>query len=114
MNHLKTIIESQRRQLASIKREIKKLYPLDYHQVEEAIATGKPIKPALNPTPGTAVTIQEGEAEAIREFIKDGHLEEFDFELTHDGHIVFVPTQKRLMEYKGVRLLRRIGAIEDK
>ena len=76
VNHLKTIIESQRRQLTSVKREIKKLYPLDYHQVEEAIATGKPINPALSPVPGVGVTIQEGEAEAIREFLKDGHRSE--------------------------------------
>lgn len=111
VNHLKAIIESQRRQIASIKREIKKLYPLDYHQVEEAIATGKPINPSLNPAPGAAVTVHESEAQAIREFIQDGHLEEFDFELTPNGHIVFGPTQKRLMKYQAVRLLRRIGAI---
>ncbi|MFH1882433.1 MAG: hypothetical protein ABIL62_06965 [Planctomycetota bacterium] len=112
VNHLKAIIESQRRQINSIKREIKKLYPLDYRQVEEAIATGKPINPALNPAPGNAVEVHDSEADAIREFIQDGHLDKFDMEFTKDGHIVFGPTQGRLMKYQGVRLLRRIGAIE--
>lgn len=112
VNHLRAIIESQRRQISSIKREIKKLYPLDYRQVEEAIATGKPINPALNPAPGSAVTVHESEADAVREFIQDGHLDKFDMEFTPDGHIVFSPTQGRVMSYQAVRLLRRIGATE--